>query len=88
MKSIYALSLVLLSLNLFSQRGKDGTPTISAANTIVNAYTPLTSNVTSGSTTLNVGNSTAFAVGDLIYIIQMQGANVNNYDGSFTGPWI
>ncbi|MBI3518755.1 MAG: gliding motility-associated C-terminal domain-containing protein [Bacteroidetes bacterium] len=87
MKYIYILGLYLVSFNLLSQRGKDGTPTISAANTIVNAYTSLTSNVTSGSTTLNVGNSSAFSVGDLVYIIQMQGANVYSYDGSFTGPW-
>jgi gliding motility-associated-like protein len=87
MKFLYSLTLLTLSFSLFSQRGKDGTPTITAANTIVNAYTPLTANVISGSTTLNVGSSAAFAVGDLVYIIQMQGVNVNASDngGNFFG---
>lgn len=89
MKQLYALSLIFLSFNLFSQRGKDGTPTIGAANTIVNIYTPVTNNITAGagSSTISVVSTTGFAVGDLIMIIQMQGTSVNAYHGGTTGPW-
>ncbi len=89
MKRIYALSLIFLSFNLFSQRGKDGTPTIGAANTVVNIYTPVTSNIIAGagSSTISVGNTAGFAIGDLIMIIQMQGTSVNAYHGGTTGPW-
>ncbi len=90
MLRIYTLGLIIfLSFNLFSQRGKDGTPTIGAANTVVNIYTPVTNNITAGagSNTISVGNSTGFAVGDLILIIQMQGTSVNAYHGGTTGPW-
>ncbi len=90
MKRIYILGLIIfLNFNLFSQRGKDGTPTIGAANTIVNIYTPVTSNIIAGagSSTISVGSTAGFAVGDLIMIIQMQGTSVNAYHGGTTGPW-
>lgn len=87
MKVLYSLIAVTLCFNLFSQRGKDGSVTITVANTIVNQYTPLTTNVSSGTKTLTVGNSTSFNVGDLVFIIQMQGASVNSFHGGFTGPW-
>lgn len=69
---IFSVSLVL------AQRGKDGatTVTISTANTIVNQYTSLTANAINTSV-LSVASSTAFSVGDLVFIIQMQGATVN-----------
>ncbi len=87
MKLIFIIILIIFNLNFFAQRSKDGSVTISSPNTIVNAYTPLTNNVSIGSTTINVVNSSSFSVGDLIYIIQMQGASVNAYDGGTTGPW-
>jgi gliding motility-associated-like protein len=76
--SIFIALLIISSSFLFAQRGKDGTGTftISTANTIVNQYTSLTSNAISTST-LSVASSTAFSVGDLVFIIQMQGASVN-----------
>ncbi len=69
----------------FSQRAKDGNFTASSVNTIVNSYTFLTSNVSVGATTINVDNNamiggvfgTPLAAGDLILIIQMQGASIN-----------
>jgi gliding motility-associated-like protein len=89
MKFIYSLTLLAFCLNLFSQRGKDGVPTIGAANTIVNVYTPVTNNIIAGagSSTINVVSSTGFAVGDLIMIIQMQGTSINAYHGGTTGPF-
>jgi len=77
MKFLYSITLLAISLSLFSQRSKDGAVTISTANTIVNVYTPVTANANAGSTTINVGSSAGFNVGDLILIIQMQGARVN-----------
>jgi gliding motility-associated-like protein len=88
MKSLFCISILLFSLNVFSQRGKDGTVNITTANSVVNNYTPLTSNATAGSTSINVGNSAGYAIGDLVMIIQMQGAGVrasfDNLSGDYT----
>ncbi|MBN8695785.1 MAG: hypothetical protein J0L87_04580, partial [Bacteroidetes bacterium] len=78
--------LSIVSLDALSQRGIDGTPTISAANTIVNEYTTLTADAAVGATTISVaasglnannrfGAGNSLAAGDLIMIIQMQGAS-------------
>ena len=69
--------LLICSISLFSQRGKDGAGNITVANTIVNLYTPLTVNANPGNNVLTVGSTVGFAVGDLEMIIQMQGASVN-----------
>ncbi len=74
--SVFFLFLISLSLN--AQQGKDGSPTISTSST-VNIYTPLAVNSAIGTTTISVVNSAGFAPGDLVYIIQMQGAAVNAY---------
>ncbi|MCK6648386.1 MAG: hypothetical protein L6Q66_01910, partial [Bacteroidia bacterium] len=78
--------LSIVSLDAFAQRGIDGTPTISAANTIVNEYTTLSADAAVGATTISVaasglnansrfGAGNSLAAGDLIMIIQMQGAS-------------
>jgi gliding motility-associated-like protein len=86
MKKLFFLSAFFLiaSQMLLAQRGKDGPRTVSTANTIVNAYTSLTANATAGnmsisvaSSTLNTNFSTALSAGDLLLIIQMQGAILN-----------
>jgi gliding motility-associated-like protein len=77
MKLIYSIIFLALGLNLLSQRSKDGAVTISTANTVVNAYTSLTADAIGGVATISVANSASFNVGDLILIIQMQGARVN-----------
>ena len=69
----------------FAQRAKDGDYNASSANTIVNSYTFLTNNASSGSTAINVNDNalnggifgSSLAAGDLILIIQMQGADIN-----------
>jgi len=77
MSRIYLFTFLVCALGLFSQRGKDGSVVISTANTIVNLYTPLTANAIAGTKTLSVQSSLSYNIGDLIFIIQMQGASVN-----------
>lgn len=85
MKRIYFILFCLISFYSFSQRGKNGSVNITVANTIVNLYTPLTQNVSIGNKTLTVQSSTSYTVGDLILIIQMQGAVVNAGRDSVSG---
>lgn len=73
----YFIIFCFISTLAFSQRGKNGTVTISTANTIVNLYTPLIQNASAGTKTISVASSTSYSVGDLVFIIQMQGASVN-----------
>ena len=104
MKSI-ALLLTTIFISIFSytahsQRGKDASLNVTAANTVLNTYTYLTATPAIGATTITVANNSmnggAFtsnlAAGDLIMIIQMQGASVdiNNWPvisgGNHTAP--
>lgn len=85
-KRIIVLFLLIVSFfDSWCQRGKDGIGNIVAANSIVNIYTPLTASVNAGIATISVGSTAGFSVGDLIFIIQMQGATVNAYSNF---PWI
>lgn len=68
-----------------AQMGKHGVQTI-GSNTIVNEYTYLTSNASSGSSTINVNSSSLnnnsrfsgnLEPGDLIFIYQTQGASID-----------
>lgn len=77
---IYGL---FLSITLFSQKGKDGARTVTAANTKYNEFTTLSTNAAVGNATINVAASGlntnsrfsgSLSPGDLIMIIQMQGA--------------
>jgi len=53
--------------------GKDGSLTVTSANTIINTYTQIISTtVSSGSTSFDVSDASAFSVGDEILVIQMQ----------------
>lgn len=80
--------IALFSINANAQRAKEGDVTVSSPNTIVNSYTYLTSDISTGNTSIPVFNSNmnggAFsgnlAPGDLILIIQMQGAGVDIAD--------
>ncbi|MBL7919194.1 MAG: gliding motility-associated C-terminal domain-containing protein [Bacteroidia bacterium] len=82
-------SLLLFSLFLFtavfSQKGKNGAGNI-AASTIVNAYTSLTADAFTGNTTISVASAAGYGIGDLVYIIQMQGASVNCHINPFGNP--
>lgn len=86
MKAILLCFLfVFTSANFFAQRGKNGNYTVTAASTQVNAYTAVTANAAVNATTISVTSSTltssvlttALAPGDLIMIIQMQGASMD-----------
>src|SRR5689334_10224464 len=59
--------------------GGAGSPTITSS-TVVNRYTALTANAAAGATTLTVASGAALnaVAGDLLFIIQMQGAAVDN----------
>ncbi|HTA28514.1 MAG TPA: hypothetical protein VK809_12045, partial [Bacteroidia bacterium] len=85
MKKIFIAICCIISSTLFAQQGKDGSPVISSTVS-VNEYTYLTANEPAGATTITVASSTLnaharftgnLAAGDLIMIIQMQGATLN-----------
>jgi len=91
MKNSITLLLVsiIITTSIFAQRGKDGSKIISASE-VVNAYTFLMANANIGATTITVVNSNLntaalgnLAQGDLIMIIQVQGASVED---SVTSP--
>lgn len=69
--------------------GVDGPRTITAANTVVNQYTRLAANAAASATTLTVSSVAALtsgtdvlAPGDLLLVIQMQGATINTASAS------
>lgn len=79
------VAVLMLSTSAFSQRGKDGAKTVSSTQ-IVNEYTALTANAAVGASSISVAASSlnansrfaaGLAPGDLIMIIQVQGAEVN-----------
>ena len=78
--------LISVSFQSFSQRGKDGAVTINAVNVIINEYTTLTTDASAGTTSITVAASglnangrfaASLSTGDLIMIIQMQGATLS-----------
>ncbi|MEY4594291.1 MAG: hypothetical protein RIQ47_701, partial [Bacteroidota bacterium] len=80
---------ILLPLMVVSQSGKHGALTVTTANRIVNEYTVLTADAIANSTTLTVASSSLnsaglfpapLATGDLVMIIQMQGASMGLND--------
>lgn len=91
---LFVINNVGTSEEALANPGKDGAKTITAVNTIVNEYTYLTSNVSSGSTQIQCNSNTLnansrfsgnLAAGDLLLIIQMQGASINTNDNSSYG---
>lgn len=80
--------------NALAQRGKDNSYTVTAAGTQINAYTSVTANANVNATSITVASNTltngffgtALAPGDLIMIIQMQGASMS-IDVTPTASW-
>lgn len=88
----FAFILTLFLNHVNGQSGKDGVKTISISNSVVNDYTVLTLDVAAGSTIIQVANnslSTGFlspiSTGDLVFIIQVQGATIGSADDSTYG---
>ena len=88
MKRILLIGLAILFFCKIgvAQQGKNGAEVISVNNTIVNEYTALTADATAGSTSITVTNnslntnnrfSSPLSKGDLLMVIQMQGATIN-----------
>ncbi len=91
MRYIILIFLLTFSSSLLAQRGKDGATFVTTANQRINEYTSLASNANAGVVSINVtdnslnGNgrfANSLAGGDLIMIIQMQGALIS---GTLTG---
>jgi hypothetical protein len=97
LKKNYLRFLLILALisgtHLEAQKGKQGSVSISTTNVDVNTRTYLTSNISSGATSITVQNSAlsgsnfsgTLGAGDLILIIQMQGASMNIANSSSFG---
>lgn len=86
--------LILNSFFTFAQKGKNGAAMITTAGSIVNEYTTLTQDAVSGNQSITVAGNTLnshnrfgtgniLSAGDLIFIIQMQGADIV----SCCDPW-
>jgi hypothetical protein len=73
--------------------GKDGNLTVAAAGTIVNKYGTLTSDAARGATSFSVTNPgganaldpATLTAGDLLLVIQMQGATIDTSDAAVYG---
>jgi gliding motility-associated-like protein len=77
-KRFFALIFLLSPIIGYTQPGKDGALTVTAANTVVNCYTAVTANVASGSSTVTLQNASCnLQCGDLVMIYQAQGASIN-----------
>lgn len=79
------MTFLLVASTVNAQQAKDGNYTVTGNPEVMNAYTSLSSNASSGATSIQVANnalnagdyfSTNLAPGDLIFIIQMQGVSL------------
>jgi gliding motility-associated-like protein len=86
---------MMASIAGYSQRGKNGAHTVTGTNQIINAYTTLSAGASAGATSITVASNLlnsnyfstvgALSAGDLVLIIQMQGATLNG-SGIAIGP--
>lgn len=84
MRYILFLLFLVAGVSANAQRGKDGAYTASATNEVLNAYTYLTANAAAGATSISLNDnalnsgvfSSNLAGGDLLFIIQAQGASL------------
>ncbi len=108
LKHLIFVGIIFSSISLSAQRGKHGIRSITSASTLVNEYTTLTANAAIGNITIQVSNSTlnannrfsnTLSAGDLLLIIQMQGAQIvagdvpdfgtiTNYNGAGNYEWV
>ncbi len=89
MRKVYLpiLLVVCFAKISFAQQGKNGAEIITVNNIVVNEYTSLTSDAAAGNTSITVSNNSlntnnrfpaSLSAGDLIMIIQMQGAIIKS----------
>lgn len=92
---LFAFILCLgLFTGIYAQKGKNGAASYTtAASTIVNAFTDIKADALAGATTLSVTSSslnsnftTTLTPGDLVMVIQMQGAMMNL--GTYAISWL
>jgi hypothetical protein len=101
MKQIFTRVFLLLLVplfflkNSFSQCGTaptSGTISVGAANQVLNSYYPAVTSAAAGTSTITLGtrtgNTTALAAGDLVLIIQMQGADFNTSNNDSYGDGV
>ncbi len=89
---ILPIFLLLITTFSYSQKAKNGNYTVTAAGTVLNAYTSVTANAAAGATSITVTSATltnsyfgtALGAGDLVLIIQMQGADMDINLGPIT----
>ncbi|MDF3026458.1 MAG: gliding motility-related protein [Fluviicola sp.] len=87
----FVLSVVLFlsAYFAFGQPGKNGAVTITALNTVVNCYSPVTNNITAGSNTVTVnnsgGNNCNWECGDMVMVYQAQGASISTANSNSYG---
>jgi gliding motility-associated-like protein len=99
LKNVFSLIVTTLTaISLFSQAGKHGAISITQQNLVINEYTALTADAQIGDEVIQVQSSnlnsnnrfpTPLEPGDLIMIIQMQGATTQNTlsaNGLFAEP--
>jgi hypothetical protein len=67
--------------------GQDGSMTVSAPGTVLNRYSALAADASAGSSTLVVASAGGLALvpGDLVLVIQMQGAVIDSSDTATFG---
>jgi hypothetical protein len=91
--SLFFCALVFNASSLFAQRGKDLNGSLSGT-LVVNTYTNIAADVILNATSLTVASNamtggafgaTALAAGDLILIIQMQGASIDTDNAAMPG---
>jgi len=93
-KNFFIPAFLLCITSAFAQKGKEGSIIITTANTIVNEYAVLTANASTGDFSVTVDNSVMntnnrftgpLTSGDLVMMIQMQGATITNTNDSTWG---
>lgn len=85
LRKLSLLPFLAISMISFSQRGKHSSYTVTSTNTQLNTYTAVTADIASGATSITVANNAmtssfftaALGQGDLVMIIQMQGASMS-----------
>ena len=94
-RSFIFFFLFLYAFCVDAQRGKHGDKVVSTSNSIVNEYTTLTTDVGAGAMSITVANSslnsnarftTNLLEGDLVMIIQMQGASMQGDWNGYGSP--